>query len=298
MTYDQMEVLETIVACGSFKAAADKLGKSQPSLSVAIRKLEDEFDILIFDRSHYRPQLTKEGKLFYERAVRALSTFRAANDFAKNLAHNTKQLQFSLSVDSIFDFKIIKETFKTINRSNPSLEIDLHIDILEGAFNRVKEGNVDFAISAAIPESNEVVQTFLCHIDMIPVIDPDAAKAIGQDWTRLYELPQMIARSTLPNPNSPSIGLLPGGKRWYVSDNSIKKEMITLGLGWGRLPGHQVMELLKNKKLLEIKSTEVEKYKVPMYLIKRRDHNLNLSAQKLWQLFIDKFQTEDKNESK
>jgi DNA-binding transcriptional LysR family regulator len=293
MTYDQMEVLESIVACGSFKAASDKLGKSQPSLSVAIRKLEDEFDILIFDRSHYRPQLTKEGKLFYERAVRALSTFRATQDFAKNLAQNTKQLQFSVSIDSIFDFKIIKDTFKILNRSNPSIEIDLHIDILEGGFNRVKDGNVDFAISATIPENSEVTQTFLCHIEMIPVIDPDAAGSITGDWSRLYELPQMIARSTLPNPNSPSVGLLPGGKRWYVSDNSIKKEMITLGLGWGRLPGHQVRTLIKKKKLVEIKSTEVEKYKVPMYLIKRKDHNLNLSAQKLWQLFIDKFQKED-----
>jgi DNA-binding transcriptional LysR family regulator len=293
MTYDQMEVLESIVTCGSFKAASNKLGKSQPSLSVAIRKLEDEFDILIFDRSHYRPQLTKEGKLFYERAVRALTTFRSTQDFAKNLAQNTKQMQLSLSVDSIFNFKIIKDTFKSLTHTNPLIEIDLHIDILEGAFNRVRDGMVDFAVSAAIPESSEVTQTFLCHIEMIPVIDLTAANMIKSDWSRLYELPQMIARSTLPGPNSPSVGLLPGGKRWYVSDNSIKKEMITLGLGWGRLPGHQVRSLIKTKKLIEIKSTEVEKYKVPMYLIKRRDHNLNVSAQKLWQLFIDKFQTED-----
>lgn len=45
MTIDQLETLEMIVEKGSFKAAAEALHKTQPSLSVAIKKLEDEFDL-------------------------------------------------------------------------------------------------------------------------------------------------------------------------------------------------------------------------------------------------------------
>jgi DNA-binding transcriptional LysR family regulator len=38
MTYDQLEMLEAIVEKGSYKAAADHLHKSQPSLSMGFKK--------------------------------------------------------------------------------------------------------------------------------------------------------------------------------------------------------------------------------------------------------------------
>ena len=47
MTFDQIEILEKIVEKGSFKAAAEALHRTQPTLSVAIKKLEDEFELLL-----------------------------------------------------------------------------------------------------------------------------------------------------------------------------------------------------------------------------------------------------------
>jgi DNA-binding transcriptional LysR family regulator len=64
------------VESGSFKAAAAKLHKTQPALSVAIRKLEDEFQLSLFDRSEYRPKLTAQGRVFHEQARESLLAFR------------------------------------------------------------------------------------------------------------------------------------------------------------------------------------------------------------------------------
>ena len=72
MTFEQILTLEAILQSGSFKSAADKLHKSQPSISMAIKKLEEEFGVLLFSREEYRPQLTAEGKLFFERAIKVL----------------------------------------------------------------------------------------------------------------------------------------------------------------------------------------------------------------------------------
>ncbi len=62
MTYDQLLTIEAVVNAGSFKAASKILGKTQPSLSAAVKKLEDEFQIKIFSRENYRPELTDQGK--------------------------------------------------------------------------------------------------------------------------------------------------------------------------------------------------------------------------------------------
>ncbi len=49
MTYDQLITLVNIVSEGSFKAAAEVMHKTQPSLTMAIKKLEEEFGIAVKD---------------------------------------------------------------------------------------------------------------------------------------------------------------------------------------------------------------------------------------------------------
>ncbi len=57
MTLDQIRVLSTIVQTGSFRGASERLHRTQPTLSVAIRNLEREFGFELFDRANYRPVL-------------------------------------------------------------------------------------------------------------------------------------------------------------------------------------------------------------------------------------------------
>ena len=55
MTYDQVLVFHKIVQLGSFKSAADALSKTQPAISLTIKKLEEELEVNLFDRGGYRP---------------------------------------------------------------------------------------------------------------------------------------------------------------------------------------------------------------------------------------------------
>ena len=47
---------------GSFSRAAEKLGYSQPSVSVHIRQLEDALGTRLFDRIGHRVRLTDKGR--------------------------------------------------------------------------------------------------------------------------------------------------------------------------------------------------------------------------------------------
>ena len=71
MTLQQMKYLITIVRCGSITEAAKQLFISQPSLSGAVKELEAELGIEIFNRTSKGITLSADGTEFlsYARQV-------------------------------------------------------------------------------------------------------------------------------------------------------------------------------------------------------------------------------------
>ena len=60
--------------------AAKKLLVSQASLSAAVRELEDEFGIRIFDRSNKGVRVTKDGAEFIRYARQLIAQYEVIND--------------------------------------------------------------------------------------------------------------------------------------------------------------------------------------------------------------------------
>ncbi|MGL6200694.1 MAG: LysR family transcriptional regulator [Lachnospiraceae bacterium] len=71
MTIQQLKYIITVVECGTISQAANKLFISQPSLTNAIRDIEEEMQISIFGRTNRGVVLTPEGEEFigYARQV-------------------------------------------------------------------------------------------------------------------------------------------------------------------------------------------------------------------------------------
>ena len=64
MNIQQMRYVTAIANNGSFREAAKKLYVSQPSLSHAIKELEQELNVQLFERTSQGAYLTKEGSDF------------------------------------------------------------------------------------------------------------------------------------------------------------------------------------------------------------------------------------------
>lgn len=75
----------SVVENGSFSKAAKELYVSQSAISQQIIRLEEELNVSLFDRSGYRPVLTKAGKYFYDECKSILEKY-------KNLEKNTRKL--------------------------------------------------------------------------------------------------------------------------------------------------------------------------------------------------------------
>lgn len=76
MELTQMLQFKTIAECENMTKAAEKLHISQPALSAAIKKLEQEFDATLFIRSNKKMVLNDNGKLLLSHAERILQDVR------------------------------------------------------------------------------------------------------------------------------------------------------------------------------------------------------------------------------
>lgn len=73
MDLNTLEVFLTVASEQSFSAAARKLYRTQPAISLAIRRLEDELGETLFDRSTKAPALTDAGVLLADYAQRFMN---------------------------------------------------------------------------------------------------------------------------------------------------------------------------------------------------------------------------------
>jgi DNA-binding transcriptional LysR family regulator len=68
MDLRKLHIFTRVARCGSFSEAAGQLHMAQPAVSIAVRKLEQELGLALFDRSGRRVQLTAEGRELLRRA--------------------------------------------------------------------------------------------------------------------------------------------------------------------------------------------------------------------------------------
>lgn len=89
MTLQQLIYFKTIGHYGNFRRAAEELHVTQPCLSAAIAKLEQELEVYLFERKGRHVELTKLGKYYLQRVEGALSELEHASADLKRLASST-----------------------------------------------------------------------------------------------------------------------------------------------------------------------------------------------------------------
>ena len=69
MTLIQLKYFCAACRCHSLTGAANELYVTQPAISLAIKELENEFGIVLFNRMNNKLTLTIDGEMFYEKAI-------------------------------------------------------------------------------------------------------------------------------------------------------------------------------------------------------------------------------------
>lgn len=78
MRYVQLRAFHQVAICGGFSRAAEALFLTQPAISDQVRKLEEEYDVLLFNRNRKQVTLTHSGQKLLEITHRMFDTEQQA----------------------------------------------------------------------------------------------------------------------------------------------------------------------------------------------------------------------------
>jgi DNA-binding transcriptional LysR family regulator len=286
MTLEQLRALCAVVEKGGFHAAAESLFRSQSAISIAIKNLEQELGLSLFNREAYRPVLTSEGQALYGKAKSILSRSEEFSSIARHFAEG-EETEISIALSAIAPVEQVLDVIKQISEMAPATRMSLQIENMGGTLERLLEKEVDFAIAERFMPVDHTEEVRLTSTEMVAVISADFSLATRYPAITVADLEQyvqVVVRDTSRNQPRQSAGVLEGANQWLVNDFDMKKRMILSGAGWGRMPRHRVDEELANGRLLQLSGKELDPLQVDMYLFRRSNEPMGPIGERLWQL--------------
>lgn len=137
--------LLAVVETGSLRAAARKLGLTQPSLTKSLRQLEEQTALSLLVRSKYGVTLTSAGQRLVERArVIESEIRRTAEDL--ELLRGGAVRAVSLGVSMSIPLEFISRAVATLHCEEASVRIQIFGGVQANMIADVRQGIVDFAI--------------------------------------------------------------------------------------------------------------------------------------------------------
>ncbi|MEK2646599.1 LysR family transcriptional regulator [Bdellovibrio sp. BCCA] len=289
MTIDQLETLEMIVEKGSFKAASEHLHKTQPSLSVAIKKLEEEFDLQLFNREEYRPKLTPEGLVFYNWAKQCLYSFRELKTVGTELGSKKVEPFLTIVLDPLVRFEVLTGIFQETVLSKHPTEMTFRSEIMTVGEELLLSGEADFSISTKSSDNDKIESVPFDRIEMIPVIAKTLAKKHpGLTYKSLKTCPQVIVLSQGDKSSllKDAKGFVADSKKCFVTDHSLKHKMIVNGFGWGRLARNEVETDLKKGHLVEIRDENIKPFTLDLHIMRIKHKPMGPMARAVWEQLL------------
>ena len=145
MNVVQLEYLKEIYVCGSFSVAADRLGLTQPALSLQIQKLEEELEFKLIDRTKRPFQFTDEGKVFYEKSLEILKQIEALKQISINISEEVSG-KVRVGVIPTLAPYLVPLFIQQLAKDYPALQLEIYELKTEVIINEIKMGDIDCGI--------------------------------------------------------------------------------------------------------------------------------------------------------
>lgn len=147
MEMNQIRYFLAVCEHRNFTHAASASNVSQPSLTTAIKKLEDELGGELFVRDRAGCRLTALGRLMQPRLQKVHDETRQAK--AEAIRHNRlERVPISVGVGETIGHNRISAAMERIRARLPQAEIELIVDASSALLPRLRDGEFDIVVSA------------------------------------------------------------------------------------------------------------------------------------------------------
>ncbi|MBN7768494.1 hydrogen peroxide-inducible genes activator [Marinobacter daepoensis] len=156
MTLTELRYVVTLARERHFGRAAERCHVSQPTLSVAVKKLEDELGIPLFERSKSSIRVTEVGQRIIEQAQRVLDQVGVIRDMAQD---GKNQLNSPLKVGAIYTIGpyLFPHLLPELRRAAPEMPLYIEENYTANLRQRLRHSELDAIIIALPFEEPEVV---------------------------------------------------------------------------------------------------------------------------------------------
>ena len=147
MTFNELRYIVAVAQERNFRRAAEKSFISQPALSLAIQKLEQELEIKIFERGKNEVTVTPIGAEIVEQAHRALEEVERIREMARQ---GKDQLASTLRLGIIYSVGpyLLPELVPTLKKLAPGMTLEIEENITANLETLLRNGKLDVIIIA------------------------------------------------------------------------------------------------------------------------------------------------------
>ncbi len=254
LTPEALGLIDAVHRTGSMAAAARESGLVPSALTYRIRQVEDALDVLLFDRSSRRAQLTEAGKELLREGNRVLLELDSIANRVKRVATGWEP-QLTLAVDSIISRTTMMELCEAFFALGPPTRLKLREEALSGTLQTLYSGQADLAIGVVLEPSSRGLQSKalgkLRFVYAVAPHHPLARAAEPVTDAMLLDHRVVAVADSVQRGSGMTVGLLGGQDVFTVPGMLAKLDAQLRGLGAGFLPEYLARPHIDAGRLVE-----------------------------------------------
>lgn len=167
MTLRHVEIFVAIYHEGSITQAAERLHISQPTVSIALRELEEHYGVKLFDRLSHKLHITPFGESVYERSRRLL-------DLWDDLSHESQTPnRIRIGTGTAVGKLLLPIAVKSFVEKHPDAQINICVGDAPRMYHLTLENSLDFVIAETVAKLPGLSSHALQHYPVVAVCHKD-----------------------------------------------------------------------------------------------------------------------------
>ncbi len=260
-TLDQWRVFNVVARENGFSAAAEKLHRSQSTVSYTIQKLQSQLGVKLYEEGRKKWTLTKLGQELLEEARPVLESFDRLENKALNM-RNGVESHIQLLVENIFPKDILFEAISRLSILYP----DTHVQVVDQV-RLIPAENIDFDLAIGVSHKGLVPGPKLLEVELILVAHFAHPLFLSHE-SPFHRLELMKYNQIMYQHRDDIGGIRNHGENRFWSVNSVETALAAIKAKqcWGLIPRHSVTAMLASGELKEIKLKDEHMTAIPLYL--------------------------------
>lgn len=194
LTLRHMKIFTTVYRCGSVTRAAQELHLAQPSLSVAIRELEEHYGVRLFERTGRAISPTQAAGALYGYASHIVSLF---DDMEKQMRNWDTLGVLRLGASVTIGTHILPDLIRRYQARVPQLRIEALVEQSSGIERKLLDNEIDIGLIETQPEQPELLAIPFLRDELCAIVPLGSALA-QKDFrhaARAFRVPLSHARA-------------------------------------------------------------------------------------------------------